>query len=252
MKYNILFTLNSSYFNYGKLLINSLYDNNDMSKVDTIFLADTGLNSKNKKYFKKYSHIKILNTNISSNFNEGGTWGKGWQTSVVSKTQSLYKILIDTTLPIIMIDADCMVIKDLSDLLLNDKDLQICYRKNESPDVPYLGSFVIAHNNPTSKQFITDWINNIRNHNSDKKSLEIYGIPTKESPMLGKTVKESNIKIDNIPRLLVSCYNKKEYNDTVYVIHLKGGSLSKDINQDINKRIYGTHGFDSLVKKYLN
>ena len=243
MKYNILFTLNSSYFNYGKLLINSLYDNNDMSKVDTIFLADTGLNSKNKKYFKKYSHIKILNTNISSNFNEGGTWGKGWQTSVVSKTQSLYKILIDTTLPIIMIDADCMVIKDLSDLLLNDKDLQICYRKNESPDVPYLGSFVIVHNNPTSKQFVIDWINNIENHNSNR---------AKESPMLGKTIEESNVEVDNIPRLLVSCYNTKEYNDTVYVIHLKGGSLSKDINQDTNKRIYGTHGFDSLVKKYLH
>ena len=30
------------------------------------------------------------------------------------------------------------------------------------------------------------------------------------------------------------------------------GTKTDANNQDINKRIYGTHGFDSLVKKYLN
>ena len=45
--------LNSSYFNFGKVFINSLYDNVDIDNIDTIFIADTGLSKSNKEYFKK-------------------------------------------------------------------------------------------------------------------------------------------------------------------------------------------------------
>lgn len=242
MKYNILFTLNSSYFKYGKIFINSLYDKNDMSKIDTVFLADTGLNKKDKDYFTQYPHIQIIDTNIISDFNEGGTWGKGWMSSVVSKTKSLYNILKTTSIPVMMVDADCIITKDLSPLLSFDANIQLCVRK--AHPVPYLGSFVIIRPNSEGLEFVGHWIANIDNQNSSK---------AKESPMLGKTVKDHpHIKIHEIPRILVSCHNKKEYNDNVFIIHLKGGSLSTTLEQDQNKRIYGTHGFDSLIKKYLN
>jgi hypothetical protein len=70
-KYNILFTLNSSYFTYGKLFINSLYDNNDMNKVDTVYLADTGMTPHEIKFFSNFPHIKILETRVVSDFNKG-------------------------------------------------------------------------------------------------------------------------------------------------------------------------------------
>ena len=145
-----------------------------------------------------------------------------------------------------MIDADCIVTKDLSELIIYGKDLQICYRGEEAPDIPYLGSFVLVHNNNISREFVKKWAINIDNNPSTR---------AKESPMLGKTILEfgEKIKVDDIPRITVSCYSKKEYDPNyVYVIHLKGGSISKDIEQDHNNRIYGTHGFDSLIKKYLN
>jgi len=241
-KYNILFTLNSSYLTYGKLFINSLYDNNDMDKVDTVYLADTGLTDIDKEFFNRFPHIKILETNVVSDFNEGGTWGKGWSSSVVSKTQSLYKILKDSSIPVMMIDADCIILKDLSSLINPQMSIQICCRKPHQ--IPYLGSFIIIHPDGDGKAFMAKWINNINN---------TQGTTAKESPNLSTTVSEqSHIKIEDIPRLKVSCYNKEEYNPDVYIIHLKGGSLSNDIEQDHKKRIYGNHGFDSLIERYLN
>lgn len=241
-KYNILITLNSSYALYGKLFLNSLYDVNDMSKVDTIYLADTGLNDDDKKYFNQYPHIKIIDTNITSDFNEGGTWGKGWMSSVVSKTKSLYNVLKVTSVPVMMIDADCIIMKDLSPLLSFDANIQLCVR--ESHPVPYLGSFVVIRPSNEGLEFVGHWITNIANQNNSR---------AKESPMLGKTVNEHPyIKIYKTPRILVSCYNQKEYTDDVFIAHLKGGSMSTNLEQDQNKRIYGTHGFDSLIKKYLD
>ena len=50
-KYNILITLNSSYFDYGKVLIKSLLDKNDMENVRNVFISDIGLEDEHKDYF---------------------------------------------------------------------------------------------------------------------------------------------------------------------------------------------------------
>jgi hypothetical protein len=224
-----------------------MYDKNDMDKVNKIYLADTGLKDKDKEFFTSYPHVEILETNVVSDFNDGGTWGNGWQNSVVSKTKSLYKILFENDLTVMMIDADSIIVKDLSELILTDKDIQICCRTNENKEIPYLGSFVVAHNNDRTKEFIWKWIQNIDN-NPTKRA--------KESPMLSKTVKEFrgvmyDLVIHDLPRLIVSCHTSEEFNSDVSIIHLKGGSLSDDIEQDHSKRIHGTHGFDNLIEKYI-
>ena len=74
----------------------------------------------------------------------------------------------------------------------------------------------------------------------------------------------TSIKLHRIEKLIVINHTdcgaakiangKKEFTSMSplpYIIHLKGGSLSKTIDEDIQKRIYGTHGFDKLVKLYL-
>ena len=60
--YNILFTLNSSYYNYGKVFIRSLFDNNDMSKVSKVFVADTGLIEEHRLFFESFDKTIILPT----------------------------------------------------------------------------------------------------------------------------------------------------------------------------------------------
>ena len=243
--YNILFTLNSSYFSYGKIFIRSLFDNNDMSKVSKVFVADTGLTEEQKQFFKSFDKTYILSTGLSSDFNEGGTWGKGWQTSVVSKTKSLKYVLEETKEDVMMIDADCIVLKDLSSIIGN-KSIQLCDRTNENPKVPFLGSYIYIKSNHSGIGFVSKWIDKIEKSSLDK---------AKESPMLGKTVEEVGYDdIDTIKRVMVSCYTKKEFlasNGEPFIVHFKGGSLSQSTEEDQRKRIYGTHGFDIEIKKYL-
>ena len=83
--YNIFLSLNSSYVPYGKMFMKSLYDVVDMSRVDRVVIADTGLDLKDKQYFlASYDKVDILETNLVSSFDQGGTWGKGWQSVVTS------------------------------------------------------------------------------------------------------------------------------------------------------------------------
>ena len=243
--YNIFLSLNSSYVPYGKMFMKSLYDVVDMSRVDRVVIADTGLDLKDKQYFlASYDKVDILETNLVSSFDQGGTWGKGWQSVVTSKAKYLLEALKKYDTTTVMVDGDCIFLKDISEII-SDDDIQLCFRGDEKPDNPYLGSYTVFKPTDKSFRFIERWINNIDSNNSEQ---------AKESPMLAKTVKEFDNNVINIARASVSCYTIKEYNnnpDGTYIVHFKGGSLSSDIEADIKKRIYGTHGFDKLVDKYL-
>ena len=113
MKYNIMVVFNSSYFPFGKVWINSLYDKNNMSNVDKVFIVDTGLKEEEKEYFKsKGSEVYIYDTGLDTDFNDGGAWGKGWQENVGSKTIIFQHLLSMTDIPLMMVDGDCIFVKD--------------------------------------------------------------------------------------------------------------------------------------------
>ena len=224
-----------------------LFDNNDMSKVSKVFVADTGLIEEHRLFFESFDKTIILPTGLSTDFNEGGTWGKGWQTSVVSKTKSLKYVLEKTGEDVMMIDADCLVLKDLSNLI-SDNSIQVCERSFENSQVPFLGSYIYVKSNSFGLDFVSKWVENIENSPLNR---------AKESPMLTKTVREFNDKsqIDPIDRAMVSCYGMTEYNQlqqSPSIIHFKGSSLSGSLKEDQKKRIFGGHGFDKEVKKYLD
>ena len=112
--------------------------------------------------------------------------------------------------------------------------------------MPFLGSYIYIRNTEIGKQFVSTWIRAIEN--STKQG-------PKESPALKDAINSVDTKyIKRINRVMVSCYNKieyKKYNLEPFIIHFKGGSLSKNSNTDKNKRLFGTHGFDVEVKKYM-
>jgi len=244
-KYNILITLNSSYFDFGLIFMNSLFDNNDMDLVDTIFIADVGLNELDKQVFESYDKVTIIESDIESDFNNGGTWGKGWQTAVQSKTKFLLQVLKLSDKDVMMIDSDCLITKPLHNVI-GTEDIQVCDRSHENKNVPFLGSYIYIRNTIIGKRFVSRWIYNIEN--STKAGA-------KESPALTEAVASVDTKyIKLIDRVMVSCYNKVEYeqyDSTPFIIHFKGGSISKNSDIDKNKRLFGTHGFNELVNKYL-
>jgi len=246
MKYNLFFSLNSSYFVYGKMFIRSLYNVLDLTKIDKIVLADTGLTDDQRDFFRSFGKVVVLDTNIKADFNDGGTWGSGWQSVVTSKAKNLQKALSRYNQTTVMVDADCIFVQDIANILYED-DIQLCYRGDENPKNPYLGSYVVFKPSDKSFNFLKCWINFIDTNESAR---------AKESPMLAKAVLEiGKDNVRNIPRKLVSCYTKNEYDKATskpYIVHFKGGSLSSTIEADINKRVYGTHGFNKLVSKYLN
>ena len=47
--YSIFTTLNSGYYKFGQIFINSLYENINLNKINKIYIADTGLILNNKK-----------------------------------------------------------------------------------------------------------------------------------------------------------------------------------------------------------
>jgi len=245
MKYNIFFSLNSSYFPYGKMFIRSLYEVLDLSKVDKVIIADTGLTEEQKDFFLSFDRVELLETNLKADFDDGGTWGKGWQSVVTSKAKNLHRALIKYNTTTVMVDADCIFTQDVAGII-SDQDIQLCYRGDEKPDNPYLGSYVVFKPTEKSYKFLDIWTSLIDSNSSSR---------AKESPMLAKAVNEvGKDLIENIPRKLVSCYTKGEYDKSTvkpFIVHFKGGSLSSNVEADIKKRIYGTHGFDELVEKYL-
>ena len=227
------------------MFVRSLYEVLDLSKVGKVVVADTGLTQDQKNFLLSFDKVDLLKTNLKADFNDGGTWGKGWQSVVTSKAKNLYKALVKYNTTTVMVDADCIFTRDIAGII-SEEDIQLCYRGDEKPDNPYLGSYVVFNPTENSYKFLEIWINLIDSNSSSR---------AKESPMLAKAVNEVGKDfIENIPRKLVSCYTKSEYDKSTvkpFIVHFKGGSLSPSVEADIKKRIYGTHGFDELIEKYL-
>ena len=246
MKYDIYFVLNSAYIKFGKIFLESLHDKVNMDNVRCVYLSDTGLNEKDKKYVESFDKVKVVNSGIVTNF-EGGSWGEDWHKTVASKTIILKELLSNNDLPIMMVDGDCMFVDDVSGLINSDYDIQICHRPNVL-HCPYLASFVVLQPNQKSKMFLDRWIEIIEK----TKVIENGLIKAKESPALGFTVTElsSQVSVQNVEFDIVSVTESKNVTNETKIVHFKGSSISKNFNELYQKRVIN-RGFEEMVNKYL-
>tara|TARA_Y100000592_G_scaffold62319_1_gene97351 strand:- start:293 stop:1030 length:738 start_codon:yes stop_codon:yes gene_type:complete len=241
--YNLMVVFNSSYFPFGKVWINSLYEKNDMSRVNRVFIVDTGLEEYQKEYFRsKGDEVYIYDTGLDTDFNDGGAWGKGWQENVGSKTIVFKHILESTNIPLMMVDGDCIFTKDLSTLIDGMCDIQLCKR---DAGTPYLGSFVIGQPREQTLDFMDKWIERI--------ATKPTNVP-RESPSLSEVAVEekSNLSIGNIDRLLVSTHNENEYGEHTHIIHLKSATVDRKIDTRLRKYLIESPNFGNLIEKYSN
>jgi len=214
-KYNMMVVANASYFAFCELLVRSFMDNVDLDRVDKFFLVDVGLKREHVEFFSRWPRIHMISTDLKTSFSDGGTWGTGWQRTVAQKTLMLKQCMEKTQDPIVMIDADCIVVKDFSDLIDSSYDIQIAHRPSHT--VPYLASFVIAHQTAASRKFVQEW------------TMEVISRPI-EGPREGPAFcavadrLKKQVRIGCIERRLVSAFNEREYSDGAYIIHLKGKS----------------------------
>jgi len=237
MKHSIYTVLNSAYMTFGKIFIQSYLEHN-IKKCNYIFILDAGLEENDIKWLEQYDKVRIIGSNVKTSFRNGNT-STDWTDTVVAKTYGLREILKTYNVePIIMIDSDCLILQDISFLIDQSKDIQICNRPEHK--TPMLGSYVSI--NKPCLDFINKWI----------EIIPTITTPWKESPALSKVYLEfkDKIPIGLIPEQIVSCYKIEDITNDVCIVHFKSGAAHKTIEESIEKRIY-ERGFVEKVKKYV-
>ena len=229
MGYSIITTCDEGYFPFLKILVNSIFKVCDESLIYNFIIVDTGLNKQQKEYLSNKSNkVSFIETGLNTSF-KGGIWGDDWRVNVKSKTSTLYETLKQLDHPLLMLDTDMKVLKDLKHLLNMGGDIQVCIRPNNN--VKYIGSYVFVLNPLKSLPFIKYW-RDLTNNSTEKKAME--------SPSLVLAVEKykSELNIVELSETLVNVVSPELLTDDSYLIHYKSKSLHKNIQETINKRIW--------------
>lgn len=242
MKYNILTTSDKSYFPHLQILVNSILDKCDLDKINNLYIIDNGLEEKQIDYLKSKSPIlNIITTGIQTNF-KGGTWGEDWQKNVKGKTLHLLDLVSKIKEPLLMLDADMMVTKDLYTLLEHGGDIQVCVRPGNS--VKYIGSYFFSINTTFSLPLIKEWAETTQNSS---------GKGAHESPALTRTVEKYKTKLNivEIEQDIVNRINFPPLEKTM-IVHFKGSALYNSFEEQFNARILSREGgvWNDYVSKY--
>lgn len=241
MKYNILTTSDGTYFPFLKILINSIFDVCDLTKINSIYIIDNGLEVDHINYLSSKSDIiKFIKTGNQTSFN-GGIWGVDWQTNVKSKTVQLYSLVEKLQEPVLLLDSDMLVIKDIYPMLELKGDIQVCHRPKNP--VEYIASYFFSINPKKSLPFIQKWRD---------ATLQSTSLSANESPALTRMVRSnlSNLDIVHVEQEKVNVLEPKYLTDSSVIVHFKGSSVTSDINESIRKRI-SERGWDKYISKYL-
>jgi hypothetical protein len=241
MKYSIQTTSDYSYFIFLKILVNSILDKCNLDHLNKIYVIDTGMDSAQLEYLKKRSsHIEIITTGLSTNF-KGGTWGEDWQKNVKGKTVHLYDIVSKIQEPLLMLDADMMVMNDIYPLLEQGGDLQVCVRPN-NPNAKYIGSYFFSIDHKKILPFIKEW-KDLTQGSSGKGAHE--------SPALTKTVEKykNQLNIIEIEQDIVNRINYPALDKTI-IVHFKGTRISDDINEAMHARLID-RGWSKEIESYV-
>jgi len=219
MKYNILTVLNEDYAPFGKLFINSLFENVDLNNVENIIVYDTGLTATTRTYLEYFPKVLVVAT--GQNYYSGAIHDEGWKNNTYSKTKYLLNSLEETARPTLMIDSDCLFVASFDHLIDSETDIVACSRAREGFS-KHIGSFFGAINVETSKIFLHKWISNITllQETTDLKHCE--------SPALSKTILEEECRVQHLPEQVVSAVFPDA---TSCIYHLKSDYYAVTIEQ---------------------
>lgn len=247
MKYNILTTSDKAYFPHLQILANSILDVCNLEHINKFFIADTGLTKEQINYLNNKSNIfEFISTGEQTNF-KGGTWGEDWQINVKGKSRHLYNLASHLKDPILMLDADMMIMKDLYPLLKQGGDLQVCVRPN-NPISKYIGSYFFSINHNKALPFIKEWM---------ESTNQSAGKQAHESPALSKTVEKYKqllniVEIDQstVNWLLPPDHPQHPMPDKTTIIHFKGNALFNTFEDQFNTRV-NNKDWGKYISKYL-
>lgn len=257
--YNILVMLNEEFTNFGRTFLNSLHSNTDISKINKIFINNIGISEQFKNEIQiKYSKIQIIETDIC--INPKKIHSKEWVQSLTFKTRTLKELINnEENIPLVMMDADLLILEDFSDLIDNSYDIQICKRekictrpKPENYKMRYIACFMIINSqNENVQNFVDDWINRMILM-IEKKMKAPY-----ETPALCKTIDDytNKLKIGSLDEIKISA-DKKYVDNITKIIHMKSSPVVKYKSVEdggFEQRVSSVQNFPKeKIMKYVN
>ena len=222
MRYNILTVANEEYAEFGKLFLNSLFENVDLRRAEKILVYDTGLSGSTVEYYNYFPKVEVVQT--GANYRSGEIHDKGWKENTYSKTKYLLESLEESGLPTLMVDSDCIFASSFDDLIDEKTDIVVCSRDREGFS-KHIGSFFGAIDIEKSKDFLSKWIKNVEllQNTTEMKHCE--------SPALSKTIDEESIVVQELPEQLISAVFP---DNTSRVYHLKSDYYATTIEQRLS------------------
>lgn len=253
MKYSIFTTANKSYYPFLDVFTSSVLKN--CKNVDRIYIADSGLGDYRKVIAQK-EKVTIIDTDCSDEYS--GVHSEGWVKATQMKTKTLNKLfhMIDFDHPVVMIDSDVCVLRDIEPIINPKIDIQVTTMKTgghtraDGIFISEIASFVVFNNPQKSKIFVQKWINKMKEFGEN-------GTPfPHETPAMNITLREDeNFTTIGYLKELEVCADS-ELTDDTYTVHFKSNGSTKD-NPVVNfeRRIMSVQNQSSVdleVDQYLN
>jgi len=247
--YSLLVVLNESYRKFGTIFLNSLYRNANLSLIQRIYVGDVGLSAESRRFFQSYDKVEIIDTKVNTDFI--GIHADDWLRSVAVKSKLLLNLVQREQLPICMIDADCVVVRDFSHVLDESVDIQICQRnrrvrRRDGLVMKYIGSFLVV-NSRRAVGFLEEWIREIEH------LYRIKAIPAHETPALCRTVERyrNEVRLGVLPEAAVSCDRACE--EGTLVIHMKSNAAgAASAEESFQKRVHAVRNYSgNKILTYL-
>lgn len=229
MEYSIITTCDKGYFLFLKKLVDSVFSLCKEERIKNFIVVNTGLSEEQVQYLtSKSEKICFIETGMNTQF-RGGIWGADWTLNVQSKTVTLYETVINLDHPVLMLDADMEVLRDLSELLNYGGDIQVCFRPNK--ETKYIGSYFFAINLEKAIPFIKRW-KDLTNQADKSRAFE--------SPSLMKTVYEqrSSLDIVELSENLVNVVSSDLLKEESFLVHYKSKALDKTLQETLSNRLW--------------
>ena len=281
MKYNIITVASRKYVPYLDILLSSFLEKGNVEDLNTFYIVDIDL-GEYKDILPTHPKFKYIETHKKDNYTE--VHSAGWYNNTSEKTLQLLKILPTLSDPLILIDCDVAIEKDISQLIDLKKDIQITYMSEGSHkagtgiQIWNIACFMIFNNIEKSCSFVKLWrsimqrmakqgftkphetpslniLLSLYDKNLEKCSYQnekvFYNLNINELLTINGGL-SSILNVDYIPSDL-SCADQKLFPKS-YSIHFKsnGNLKNKSILENVRDRIHQSGlGYERYISKEI-
>tara|TARA_B100001996_G_scaffold233595_1_gene180343 strand:+ start:74 stop:883 length:810 start_codon:yes stop_codon:yes gene_type:complete len=257
MKYSLFTTANKSYYPFLDILTSSALEN--CENLENIYVGDSGLGEFLTPISKKRGVISFKPNHKDEVDDEfAGVHSKGWVAATQLKTRMLRRLLklIDFKHPLILIDSDVCILKDLSKFIDPNFDMQFTsmhtggHTRSDGIFIRDIASFLIFNNQSSARIFVDRWI----------RKMEAFAARATpfphETPAMNMTIADSALHMNLGFLKEIEVCADSELTDDTYSVHFKSnGSNDDDPITNFEKRVMSVNNITSTdidFGKYLD